>query len=475
MRPSSVPRSLVRQLRPLLRGPMSDAPATLEALSHDFGGLCSKRPALVVRPASTEDVVHVVRAAREHDVAVGVRAGGHSLSGQSLVQDGILLDMRALQRVHAINAEDEWFDVDPGVVWHDLVQRTVPLGLLPPVLTGTLRTTVGGTHSIGGLGHASLRHGSQIDHCLAFEIVTGTGEVYQCSEREHPELFQHALGSLGLFGVITRIRGRLRRVPAYVRQHTLYYASRAALLRDLQLLASTSVAAGAGAYGTRWRGKWLYTLDLTTECAAHERAGCDTVLEGLSPGRIAATVTRPVREQVLRYELVDAGEPRNHVPAGGNPWVDSLLPVDAVAPFFSAALARLPDELRDHTTLLAWPLDGTRLARPMLRRPPGRALALASLFPTLPPELVAHGQRVMCDIADIADALGGMRYVYGWMPQDLSHWSSHYGALWPTICALKARHDPEALLARDRFATAPTAPIATTFDARVPVTAGNGR
>lgn len=459
---------LVALLRGTLRGSVSAAPTTLEGLSHDFGGLYCKRPRVVVRPAGTADVVHVMRTARQQGIPVGVRAGGHSLSGQSLVRDGILLDMRAMHRIHAIDAADLSFDVEPGVVWHDLVIRTSAIGLIPPVLTGTLRTTVGGTHSIGGLGHASFRHGSQIDHCLSFEIVTGDGEVRQCSATENVALFQHALGGLGLFGVITRIRGRLRRVPAFVRQYTLLYSNRGVLLDDLRRVAAAQRADGAGAYGTRFLDKWLYTMDLTVESPTDDAVGDEAALDGLRPSRVAGAVTRPVREQLLRYELVDAGEPRNHVQAGGNPWVDSLLPAEAVAPFFTEALARLPRVLRDNSTLLAWPLDGDLFTRPLLRRPSGRALQLASIFPNVPAALVADAKVVMTGISDLADSYGGTRYAYGWMEQNLHRWSSHYGDAWATIRRLKAQYDPDGLLAHDRFFATP--PVAST-----PASAVSGR
>ena len=72
-----------------------------------------------------------------------------------------------------------------GIKWRALVEHLAPQRLSPPVLTNNLDVTVGGTLSMGGLGVASWRYGTQADNCLELEVVTGTGEIVRCSdERE---------------------------------------------------------------------------------------------------------------------------------------------------------------------------------------------------------------------------------------------------------------------------------------------------
>ena len=149
-----------------------------EVVATDFGRVMVRRPQVVVCPASAEDVARVVKFAARNSLTVATRGGGHSQAGQSL-SDQIVLDMTSLNQVRRV-AEDA-VTVQAGIKWRALVEHLAPQRLSPPVLTNNLDVTVGGTLSMGGLGVASWRHGTQADNCLELEVVTGAGEIVRCS------------------------------------------------------------------------------------------------------------------------------------------------------------------------------------------------------------------------------------------------------------------------------------------------------
>ena len=156
--------------------------AAREAVATDFGRIIVRRPQVVVCPASAEDVARVVKFAARNSLHVATRGGGHSQTGQSL-SDQIVLDMTSLNQV--TQRPEDAVTAQAGIKWRALVEHLAPQRLSPPVLTNNLDVTVGGTLSMGGLGVASWRHGTQADNCLELEVVTGTGEIVRCSaERE---------------------------------------------------------------------------------------------------------------------------------------------------------------------------------------------------------------------------------------------------------------------------------------------------
>ena len=155
--------------------------AAREAVATDFGRIVVRRPQVVVCPTSAEDVVRVVKFAALNSLQVATRGGGHSQTGQSL-SDQIVLDMTSLNQVTGVR--EDAATVQAGIKWRALVEHLAPQRLSPPVLTNNLDVTVGGTLSMGGLGVASWRHGTQADNCLELEVVTGSGEIVRCSDRD---------------------------------------------------------------------------------------------------------------------------------------------------------------------------------------------------------------------------------------------------------------------------------------------------
>jgi FAD/FMN-containing dehydrogenase len=175
---------------------------------------------VVVCPASAEDVARVVKFAARNSLHVATRGGGHSQTGQSL-SDQIVLDMTSLNQVTRVT--EDAVTAQAGIKWRALVEHLAPQRLSPPVLTNNLDVTVGGTLSMGGLGVASWRHGTQADNCLELEVVTGTGEIVRCSAEQNRDLFDAARCGAGQFGVITEAVLKVRRHPPRFRSFYLLY------------------------------------------------------------------------------------------------------------------------------------------------------------------------------------------------------------------------------------------------------------
>ncbi len=176
----------------------------VHALNHD------RRPALIVRAVDAGDVIRAVEFARARELPLAVRSGGHSVSGHSTVDGGVVVDLSGMKSL-SIDPVQRTAWVQPGATSQDLFQAAEPYGL--GLSTGdTASVGLGGLTLGGGIGWMVRSQGLTLDNLLSVELVTADGRIIVASEEQHPELFWGLRGGGGNFGIATAFEFRLHPV-----------------------------------------------------------------------------------------------------------------------------------------------------------------------------------------------------------------------------------------------------------------------
>jgi FAD/FMN-containing dehydrogenase len=200
--------STLDQLRADFRGEIvePDDPA-YDELRKVFNGMFDRRPSLILRPAGAADVIRGIGLARTSGLPLAIRGGGHSVAGFSCVDDGIVLDMRAMKGIR-VDPERRTVRAQAGLAWGELDRETQAFGL---AVTGGRVTTTGivGFTLGTGSGWLERKYGFAADNVLRADVVTADGELVTASEDENPELLWGLKGGGGNFGVVTELEFQL--------------------------------------------------------------------------------------------------------------------------------------------------------------------------------------------------------------------------------------------------------------------------
>ncbi len=201
----------VDQLREQVRGevitPDDEAYGSARTV---YNAMIERRPAVVVRCANTGDVIATVNFARDHQLDLAVRGGGHSVPGFGTCDDGVVIDLAGMRGVR-VDPAGRTARVEGGATWGDLNAATHAFGLA--TTGGIISTTgVGGLTLGGGIGYLARGYGLSCDNLVSADVVTADGRFLVASEKENDDLFWALRGGGGNFGVVTSFEFRLHPV-----------------------------------------------------------------------------------------------------------------------------------------------------------------------------------------------------------------------------------------------------------------------
>ena len=199
---------------------------TYDASRAVWNGMIDRRPALIVRPTNAAEVVAALRFARDEDLAIAVRSGGHSLPGHSTCDDGVVIDLAGMRGV-TVDPERRVARVNGGARLAELDDAAQAAGLA--CTAGTVsHTGVAGLTLGGGMGRLQRKLGLAIDCLRAVELVTADGRLVRASADEHPDLFWGVRGAGPNFGIVTALEFDLAPIgPEVSRGFLVYPAARA--------------------------------------------------------------------------------------------------------------------------------------------------------------------------------------------------------------------------------------------------------
>ncbi len=179
-----------------------------------WNAMIDRRPALVVRPRTENDVVAAVDFAKENDLAIAVKGGGHNIAGKAMMDNGIVVDFHHMKKI-TVDPERRIAKVQPGATLGDVDAATQPHGLAVPVginsTTGIAGLTLG-----GGFGWTTRKYGLTIDNLRSVRLITAAGQKLTVDAASHPDLFWAVRGGGGNFGVVTEFEFDLKPVGPQV-------------------------------------------------------------------------------------------------------------------------------------------------------------------------------------------------------------------------------------------------------------------
>lgn len=191
-----------------------------------WNGMIDKHPALIARCSGVADVIAAVNFARENDLLVAVRGGGHNAAGNATCDGGLVIDMSPMKGIQ-VDPDRQTARAQGGVTWAELDRETQLFGLAAP--GGVVSTTgIAGLTLGGGSGWLRRKHGLSCDNLLSVDVVTADGRFIKASETQNTDLFWAVRGGGGNFGVVTSFEYRLHPVgPEVMFLSVMYPADKA--------------------------------------------------------------------------------------------------------------------------------------------------------------------------------------------------------------------------------------------------------
>jgi FAD/FMN-containing dehydrogenase len=201
----------VETLAPAIRGQIIEPGSpTYDEARKTYNGMIDRYPAVIVRAADDSDVISTVRFAKERNLDLSVRGGGHNVAGFGTNDGGVVLDLSLMRNIR-VDPKTSTARAGGGATWADMDHAGHAYGLATP--GGVLSTTgIGGLTLGGGFGYLTRRYGLSADNLISADVVTADGDRLTASADENPDLFWAIRGGGGNFGVVTSFEFRMHPV-----------------------------------------------------------------------------------------------------------------------------------------------------------------------------------------------------------------------------------------------------------------------
>jgi FAD/FMN-containing dehydrogenase len=203
-----ISQSAMTAFRTSLRG-VSFAPGEpgYDAARIVFNRMIDRRPSLIAQCTGAADVIACVSFARDNDLPIAVRGGGHSIAGKSICNDGLTIDLSGMKGIRVDPARRK-VRAEPGLTIGEFDRETQAFGLATTM--GVISTTgIAGLTLGGGMGWLVGKHGLACDNVIAMDVVTADGQLLHASEHDNADLFWGLRGGSGNFGIVTSFEYRL--------------------------------------------------------------------------------------------------------------------------------------------------------------------------------------------------------------------------------------------------------------------------
>ncbi|EFH52982.1 predicted protein [Arabidopsis lyrata subsp. lyrata] len=459
--------------------------------SRDFGNRYQLIPLAVLHPKSVSDIASAIRhiwmMGPHSQLTVAARGRGHSLQGQAQTRHGVVIHMESLHpqklQVYSVDAPAPYVDVSGGELWINILHETLKYGLAPKSWTDYLHLTVGGTLSNAGISGQAFRHGPQISNVHQLEIVTGKGEILNCSKRQNSDLFDGVLGGLGQFGIITRARIALEPAPTMVKWIRVLYLDFSAFAKDQEQLISADnkfdyiegfVIINRTGLLNNWRlsftpeepleasqfksdGRTLYCLELAKylkqdnkDVINQEVKETLSELSYVSSTLFSTEVTYEAfldRVHVSEVKLRSKGQ--WEVP---HPWLNLLVPRSTIKEFAKGVFGNILTDT-SNGPVIVYPVNKSKWDNQTSAvTPEEEVFYLVAILTSAVPgkedgggvEQILKRNRRILEFSEEA-GIGLKQYLPHYTTRE--EWRSHFGAKWGEFVRRKSRYDPLAILA----------------------------
>ncbi|HUZ60893.1 MAG TPA: FAD-binding oxidoreductase [Hanamia sp.] len=199
---TSIDTSIIEVIKKQIRGTVTmPEDAGYDATRKVYNAMIDKHPAIIIKCVDVADVMQAVKFAKENNLLVAVRGGGHNGGGLGICNDGLVIDLSGIKYIK-VDPENKTVRVGGGNTWGEVDHATHAFGLAVPA--GIVSTTgVGGLTLGGGIGYLARKHGLTIDNLLEVDMVLADGSFVTVNSDKHPDLFWAIRGGGGNFGIVT--------------------------------------------------------------------------------------------------------------------------------------------------------------------------------------------------------------------------------------------------------------------------------